>query len=680
MDLAGQGYARLLASVKNKAGKVNQNGKPDAPGDLLIEWASDSVPRNVQWLWPDRVPIGKLTTFAGWGGLGKSFVTMDLAARISRGALIPGSKTEKFQRSKVLILNTEDDPDDTSVPRLLAAGADLTQIAFARSEVLGQFTLADLDTLNEMIAQMGDVRLLVIDPATAHLGDANDHRNAELRALLMPLSLWAMERNLAVILVTHVNKPQTGKVEAMARVVGSVAWVNAVRAAVIFSKDPDDKTRRLFIPFKSNNAPEPKGLAYKVVPADSLPAYPWLTRLAKVDWLGEVDISADEAMNHMEKKTSGQEAVEWITERFIEQGEWESNELRRLAKDAGVSLDAIFKGPEVKALPIRKRPRIDANGIRCWTWIAKYPWPKKEAESSESSESSTVTQDEEITSELSPDSKSTNSNTKVPKVRKSPSNSRNFRKAKVGPKVSSVYGIKTSVQLSEDSELSEGPEEQGKKSLKADATKLLLGMLMGGAFARDKIVVAASERGIPFHVLMEASVDMEVKSSVVDGQEMWSTSSSAIAKTYVTQEADYFGIKVMIATMAGRVEAVGVASILNALPPDKTLAGSLTAQQFVAAVETNGIYGTAYLIKTDAFIRYCQMHRSPQLDRFHDWVTTVIMDVQNRGSHINTNAGPSAYVPERYKDDPILQMMGVLQDQRVRMLDLRTRFRFERPA
>jgi hypothetical protein len=178
----------------------------------------------------------------------------------------------------------------------------------------------------------------------------------------------------------------------MARVVGGVAWVNTVRAAIMFTKDPEDKKKRLFIPFKSNNAPEPKGLGYQVMAASSLPAYPKLTRLARIEWLGEVDISADDAMNHMEKKSPAREAVEWISDRFREQPEWESNELRRLAKDAGISTDAIFKGEEVKALPIRKRPRTDANGNRCWTWQAILPWPPQQnGESSESSESSDAT-------------------------------------------------------------------------------------------------------------------------------------------------------------------------------------------------------------------------------------------------------------------------------------------------
>lgn len=339
---------------------------PPIPNGRLIILASEVTTRRVEWLWPDRIPIGKLTTFAGWGGLGKSFVTMDLAARVSRGGEIPGGNGECFQQAGVLILNTEDDPDDTSVPRLVEAEADLTRVGFAKSEVLGRFTLGDLEVLDRMVDQLGDVRLLVIDPATAHLGDANDHKNAELRALLMPLSLWAMERRIAVVLVTHVNKAQVSKVEAMARVMGSVAWVNAVRAAVMFSKDPEDGKRRLFIPFKSNCAPETKGLAYRIKATDSL---------AKVEWLGEVDMSADEALNSGGgRKPRRLEAAEWITDRFREKLEWFSDDLFTQAKQDGISRSAIFEAKKMLELPACKQT-TNMDGVKAWIWWVPPNWP-----------------------------------------------------------------------------------------------------------------------------------------------------------------------------------------------------------------------------------------------------------------------------------------------------------------
>ena len=47
---------------------------------------SEVKPRPLEWLWPGRIPLGKLTLIPGDPGLGKTFVTIDMSARVSRGA------------------------------------------------------------------------------------------------------------------------------------------------------------------------------------------------------------------------------------------------------------------------------------------------------------------------------------------------------------------------------------------------------------------------------------------------------------------------------------------------------------------------------------------------------------------------------------------------------------------
>ncbi len=43
--------------------------------------ASQIVARPVSWLWPGRLPLGKLAIFDGDPGVGKSLMTLDLCAR-----------------------------------------------------------------------------------------------------------------------------------------------------------------------------------------------------------------------------------------------------------------------------------------------------------------------------------------------------------------------------------------------------------------------------------------------------------------------------------------------------------------------------------------------------------------------------------------------------------------------
>jgi hypothetical protein len=44
--------------------------------------ASEVITKPVEWLWDKRIPKGKLTMFDGDPDVGKSVITMDLAARV----------------------------------------------------------------------------------------------------------------------------------------------------------------------------------------------------------------------------------------------------------------------------------------------------------------------------------------------------------------------------------------------------------------------------------------------------------------------------------------------------------------------------------------------------------------------------------------------------------------------
>jgi len=58
----------------------------------------DVTPTRVQWLWPGRLPSGHLAMIDGDTGLGKSFVTLDLCARISAGEPFPDGAPTALRR------------------------------------------------------------------------------------------------------------------------------------------------------------------------------------------------------------------------------------------------------------------------------------------------------------------------------------------------------------------------------------------------------------------------------------------------------------------------------------------------------------------------------------------------------------------------------------------------------
>src|SRR5450759_1619698 len=61
----------------------------DDVGDLGIVRLSDVTPERVDWLWPGRIPLGKLTVVEGDPKTGKSTLGLDITARVSTGSRFP---------------------------------------------------------------------------------------------------------------------------------------------------------------------------------------------------------------------------------------------------------------------------------------------------------------------------------------------------------------------------------------------------------------------------------------------------------------------------------------------------------------------------------------------------------------------------------------------------------------
>jgi len=98
-------------------------------GEAVVVDLETVEPEAVQWLWPGHVALGKLSDMAGDPDVAKSTVLLDIAARVSRGDVMPdGSPGIRTPAGVLLLATAEDGLADTIVPRLIAAGADLTQI------------------------------------------------------------------------------------------------------------------------------------------------------------------------------------------------------------------------------------------------------------------------------------------------------------------------------------------------------------------------------------------------------------------------------------------------------------------------------------------------------------------------------------------------------------------------
>jgi hypothetical protein len=124
----------------------------------------------VRWLWPDRFVMGKLNLLAGLPDEGKGQISCDATARVTRGSEWPNAEG-RAPKGSVIILQAEDGLADTVVPRLMSAGADLDKVHIIQAVATGGtkriFSLAtDLVPLRRLVAEIGDVKLIIIDPVT----------------------------------------------------------------------------------------------------------------------------------------------------------------------------------------------------------------------------------------------------------------------------------------------------------------------------------------------------------------------------------------------------------------------------------------------------------------------------------------------------------------------------------
>jgi hypothetical protein len=185
---------------------------------------------------------------------------------------------------------------DTIRPRLEAAGADIDRVhvltAIKDANGTRGFNLArDLQQLEKALIDIGDVKLIIIDPITAYLGGTDSHKTADVRALLAPVSDLAARHGVAIVTISHLNK--SGGNEAMVRVTGSGAFVAAARGAYLIQKDADDSSRRLFLPIKNNLGVDDAGLAFRIVERETNGGI----RAPAIEWEdGHVTMSADEAL------------------------------------------------------------------------------------------------------------------------------------------------------------------------------------------------------------------------------------------------------------------------------------------------------------------------------------------------------------------------------------------------
>lgn len=255
-------------------GKVGEREKRK-PRAILVSLA-DIEAREMDWLWPGRFALGSVSMVVGDPSAGKSTVMSAVIATVTTGARWPDYPQFEQKPGSVILLSAEENAAKKVRPRLERFGVDPHRVKMLKAVDRGdgnetQFSLAhDTEALEEAIQEIesdkdqANVRLVVIDPITSYMVGIDENSQTAVRRVIDPLFRMAEARNLAVIMIGHLNKGASTKI--LYRIAGSIQLGACARMVWYVSKNPKTNANRLLTCAKDNDSEleYPTGLAFRL--------------------------------------------------------------------------------------------------------------------------------------------------------------------------------------------------------------------------------------------------------------------------------------------------------------------------------------------------------------------------------------------------------------------------------
>jgi len=294
-----------------------------------------------KWVWYPYIPANCATMLFGIGGIGKSYMSVEIAAALSAGRPLPGQTSKETRKHKVLLLSAEDSPSAVIKPRLVKCGADLKRV-FIPAEAFTLDSWGQKTVRKYMEACAATV--VIIDPIVHYMGGKIDmNKMNEVRAITGELHQQAMNTDSAVLIIHHARKGSEGF--GYEQAAGSADFVNSVRSVLYAHKGNDGTTIMSHV--KTNYSIYGHALAY-FIDEDGF------------KWIGEYD---DTETLKPKSATKNDQAKAFLRE-ALRTGPVRSTELVKQAKDEGFPIATLNRAKSGVAESVLRYE----DETRLWFW------------------------------------------------------------------------------------------------------------------------------------------------------------------------------------------------------------------------------------------------------------------------------------------------------------------------
>jgi hypothetical protein len=309
--------ARKEYHLADRKGKEAADAEGHALRTIVSTVADTITPRRVKWLWADRIPLGELTLIVGKGGIGKSTLLCTLAAWITVGDMRGEFDGEPHD---VIYVANEDALDYTVVPRLIAAGADLSRVHFLRMDLAGHedriILPSDCDSIAEF-AEKHHAVAVMLDPLSSNLRVKDGNSGSDIRPVIEAIRRMCEQAGLAAIGLGHTRKGQSR--DLLEALLGSSELGNVCRSAMGVMADPDSDDGSVVLSQEKANLGrmDIPGYKYRIV-NHSFATTTEMISTARLEFLGKTDLRVSdmlaEGVQADGSKTDIAEAVQWLRE------------------------------------------------------------------------------------------------------------------------------------------------------------------------------------------------------------------------------------------------------------------------------------------------------------------------------------------------------------------------------